>query len=398
MPLKFCPETALDYARAMARPRLAGTDEEKAVGDELARRLEGFGYRVEKEPFRFWTAVIIAINIQIMGGMILVGLALMGFVPYYVSALGLIVLLLASNAINNAAESVAILPDTASGSFLTRLARRLGLDHAAYNLVANLPEEADGHPKKRLYLVAHYDTKSQPLPIPVRIILFAVLFSGSAGFIAFGLLASVFSVLGPAAFVFGILLIATGLPLILNGYANKSPGAIDNASGVGVVLHLAELLAREPGLRPRLDWTILLTSAEELTLMGAAAYVIRHLAELRDRAHESAVHILNFDGVGVEGRLYYDARGQMLRGALAPLTEDAAKTLGISVKQTRLVGALLDHIPFARRGFDALSLLAIGRASWTVHTRHDTVDRLHAAGFDQAGKLAAEIIRRLTEA
>jgi len=397
MPLKFNPEAALEYARAMARPRLAGTAEERVVGDELAGRLEEFGYRVEKEPFRFWMAVIIAIYLQIVVGMILVGLALLGFVPYFVSALGLVFLLFVSGAILNAAESVAILSDSEDGSAITRLVRRLGLEHTACNLVANLPPHPDAQPEKRLYLMAHYDTKSQPLPIPVRIFLFVVLFVGSAGFIVCGFLASVFNVFGPVAFVFGILLLVAGLPLILNGFGNKSPGAIDNASGVGVVLHLAELMAQEPDWRPRMDWTILLTSAEELTLMGAAAYVIRHLAELRDYAKSSAVHVLNFDGVGVEGRLCYDAREQTHSGALAPLTHEAAQALGISVKQTRLVGAMLDHIPFARRGFDALSFLTVGRASLTVHTRHDTVDRLHIGGFDQAGKLAIEIISRLTK-
>lgn len=46
------PERALRYARAIARSRLVGSSGEKAVREEIARLLEQFGYRLERQRFR----------------------------------------------------------------------------------------------------------------------------------------------------------------------------------------------------------------------------------------------------------------------------------------------------------------------------------------------------------
>ena len=46
----------------------------------------------------------------------------------------------------------------------------------------------------------------------------------------------------------GILVIISGIPLLFLNYGNESAGAIDNASGLGLVLHLAALLAGWPDL------------------------------------------------------------------------------------------------------------------------------------------------------
>ncbi len=402
MALKFDPQVALEHAKAIARPRLVGTADEQVVADELACRLQGVGYQVAKEPFQFWNAVGIAIILLVLTSMLIVGLALTGVVPYYVSAASLLVLLLTFRSCCNVAESLALLPDANQvggavrrllGSLLSRLVDRLGMVIASHNVVATLPGDPGTAPKKHLYLVAHYDTKSQPLSIPVRIVLFVVLFVGGIGFVVSAPLASAYNGCIPVAFAFGLAVIAAGAPLVLNGYANRSPGAIDNASGIGAVLHLAELMIQSPELRLRLDWTILFTSAEEMCLMGAAAYVKRHRSELGGQS--GAVYVINFDGVGVDGRLFYDARGKVEPGELVRLTREAAKARGIEVRPLRLVGTLLDHIPFARRGVDALSLLTIGQASRTVHTNRDTVNLLHLSGFAQAGNVAVEVIERL---
>ena len=401
MPLEFDPQAAMEYATAMARPRLVGSAGAKSVADELAGRLETFGYHVEKEPFRFRNAVIMAIDLEILAGMVLAGLALAGIAPFPVSALGMIVLLLTFRRVMRAGESAAILPESGAGSFLGKCAAHLGMTRAADNLVAALPGATATAGSPRLYLVAHYDTKSQPLPIPVRIILFVIVFIASIVFVGLALLTGLSSNLVPAASWAGAILIAAGIPLLVNTIGNRSPGAIDNASGVGVVAHLAERLAQSPELRSRLNWTVLLTSGEEFGLMGAAAYIKRHGLELREQAEKGSVFVLNFDGVGTAGRLYYDARGgRKGRGALAlcRLAEEAAKARGIPLRQTRLVGALLDHIPFTRLGLDALSFLIMGRASLAVHTRHDTVALLDPQGFDQAGQVVVEIINRLVNA
>jgi hypothetical protein len=61
-----------------------------------------------------------------------------------------------------------------------------------------------------------------------------------------------------------------------------SPGANDNASGVGVALALARRLARQPLARTEV-W-LALTGCEEVGARGMAAFLDAHAAELGDRA------------------------------------------------------------------------------------------------------------------
>ena len=75
----------------------------------------------------------------------------------------------------------------------------------------------------------------------------------------------------------------------------------------------------------------------------------------------------------------------------------ACTELHLPLKRFGFIGALFDHIPFAQRGFDAISLITVGRASRSVHTPADAIDQLHARGFDQAGRVALNVIERMIE-
>jgi Zn-dependent M28 family amino/carboxypeptidase len=197
----------------------------------------------------------------------------------------------------------------------------------------------------------------------------------------------------------GLLALAAVLPLLFLDVGNTSPGAIDNASSVGLVLHLAEIMAQRTDWQDKLQITIFIPSAEEMTLMGSVAYVTAYEPQLREQAQHGGVHVLNFDGVGVDGKLYYvggsHQRQNDDRISLLTQVQAACADSHLPVKRFGFVGALFDHIPFAQHGFDAISLVTVGRASRSVHTPADAVDRLHERGFDQAGRVALNVIERL---
>jgi hypothetical protein len=397
MPIDFSPDAALRYAEAIARPRFVGTGAQAAVADALMRRLASFGYEVSAERFYFSAAVNVAVVLQLLAGLGLLALSLAARELHPAApalpALGLLGLLVGFNRVLQSAERGALWP---AGRQPTSAWARLGAQYAAGNLVATLPGGA-GSERPHLYLVAHYDSKSQRLPIAVRLALVILAMGGALLSAGLTLLSLAVPAAGAAAAVAGALALAAGAPLLWMDWGDGSPGAIDNASGVGLVLHLAEQLARRPALAARLRWTILLTSAEELALMGAAAYAEQHLAQLRHSAALGGCYILNFDGVGVAGRLFYDDREQGRTGRLAALVRRAGRDLGRPVPRFGLPGVLFDHMPFARRGLDAVTLLAAGRATWAVHTPNDTVDKLDVQGFEQAGKVAIRVIRLLSE-
>ena len=80
---EFMPNKALDYARVLARPRRAGSGEDEIVAQEIAQRLEQFGWVVERQPFRFSNLVNVAIAAELLVGLLLIALA-----PAWVSSLG----------------------------------------------------------------------------------------------------------------------------------------------------------------------------------------------------------------------------------------------------------------------------------------------------------------------
>ena len=126
--------------------------------------------------------------------------------------------------------------------------------------------------------------------------------------------------------------------------------------------------------------------------MGSVAYVAAHEALLREQAQHGGLHVLNFDGVGVDGSLCYVGGSRQRQNGdrinLLTYVQDACAELNLPLKRFGFIGALFDHIPFAQHGFDAVSLITVGRASRSVHTPHDAIDQLHVRGFDQAGRVA----------
>jgi Zn-dependent M28 family amino/carboxypeptidase len=194
-----------------------------------------------------------------------------------------------------------------------------------------------------------------------------------------------------AAALAGLAALVAGVPLVLLylvGSGNASPGALDNASGAGMVLHLAE---HYQSARVPFRLTFLITGAEELGVLGASAYV---------RAAQSGggwpsprdVQVFNFDGVGGDGPLAY------VGGPAAPLAQSvraACADLNLPLRRLPLVGALFDHLPFADAGLDALSLVTTGASARAVHTPADTPNRLSLAGFSQAWSVVQHVLAAL---
>lgn len=153
---------------------------------------------------------------------------------------------------------------------------RLRSQHVSANPIANLADAPGDPTLPHIYLIAHYDSKGQPISLLVRVVLYTLVISGGLSFSCLTLLGLAFPALNPIAFRTGIAVTSVALPLMLLKTSNASPGALDNASGVGLVLSLAKYLAARTDLRSKHRFTVLFYGAEELGNMGAAAYVGRY--------------------------------------------------------------------------------------------------------------------------
>jgi acetylornithine deacetylase/succinyl-diaminopimelate desuccinylase-like protein len=193
-------------------------------------------------------------------------------------------------------------------------------------------EAKRGNPS--VWLVAHLDSKSQTVPMLLRVTGTVSLYIGAL-LVAFGALVprswgSAAEASLMAAQVLGILgAVTAGLCFV----GNRSPGAADNASGVAAVL----LAAQSPEAPESLG--VLITSGEELGLAGAAAWA--------QKAPDQLV-ILNCDTVDEAGTyrcMYHD---QPMRVAAA--AESAAKEIGVPLKVGRMIpGIMSDSMVFANR-------------------------------------------------
>jgi hypothetical protein len=238
------------------------------------------------------------------------------------------------------------------------------------------------------WLVAHLDSKSQTIPMLVRIasVVFVVicLVVMAAALVSAWLVALAGDLDWAQAelfLLFALLTVLGVLPLTVCFTRNTSPGAADNASGVISVL----LAARELASRPNVG--VVITSGEELGLAGARAHAA---------AHPERAIALNCDTIDDSGRFLCMTRGEGRQAVGA--VRSAAQRQGVRVKvQPMLPGILADSMAFADAGWDAITLSrgnigTLGR----VHTSRDNLVHLNGTGIAQAAHLLAAAVEELT--
>ncbi len=176
-----------------------------------------------------------------------------------------------------------------------------------------------------------------------------------------------------------------------------TPGANDNASGVGVVLFLAEALARAP-LRRTEVW-FLLTGCEEVGARGAEAFVRNHRKEL-DRPFFIAV-----DSVGGKGThptflaketLFLPFRSNSFLFGLAQRAARERPELGAR-EWKNFRGAYTDAAPAARAGWPVLGLVNLTPQGvlpqW--HRLGDVFDKLDPSAVERTGEFLLSLLRSL---
>lgn len=343
----------LDRLAAEARP--AGSAAEAHARALCADWLRSRGYAVTEEPFSYsalpgrWSAV--AAGAVALTAAVAIGLrpeAAVHAVPLALLALGTLTLL--SHHLVRQAP----------------LLRRSGV-----NLVA-----IRGAP--RVWLAAHLDSKLQPLSMRARILTVAVLVLGLIMIVALWLSVALWRPPPVTAWRVAAAVLGLGaLPLALCTVRDGSPGAVDNAAGTASVLLAAGAADGPLG--------VVLTSAEELDLAGARAWV-------RGRAPAT---LLNVDGVDDEGRVHCVVHRGASR-ALADRVAAAGAAASVPVRISALPpGVLLDSVVFARAGWSTVTL---SRASWgslaRIHTARDAADRCDGTGIASVAAVLSEFIRR----
>ena len=235
-------------------PRPPGSDAEQAAAEHLVERLEALGREADVESFAVWPAWPLGYAINIV-------LAVVGGVLAVTSAtLGTLLVL---------AATVLTFLDLAG---ITPTTRRLLGRRSSQNVVS----WAEAGESPTLLLVAHYDsgpTRRYPLR-PLFLSMLAVL--ACCVLRAGGLSGTLLTVLQFVPTVGLIVYVALLLDIALSPAA---PGENDNASGVAVVLRLAERLG---------DVHVLFTGSQTAMAQGMRAFLKAHRPDI----------VVNVDRVG----------------------------------------------------------------------------------------------------
>lgn len=387
----FDAKRAYAHTAQLAFPRRTGSEGEEKAARYIAEAFRAAGLAVEEQPFRFSPfPLTVAARLLLlgMGGLVILSAELFPHTPR--GALlplgGAVLLVLGGSRWTALTERLYDLP----GSWQGR------------NIIARSPL-APGDPSQQgqatadLIFLAHYDSKSQLQPLALRLGLFLM------GLLGVGLLAVLVALAAgggrpwiPPRLIgalSGLILLAL-LLLQFNYSHNLSPGALDNASGVGLLLELARCAPKEAP--PGLNLTFVATGAEEEGLAGALRFIQAHGAAF-DPARSWFV---NLDGPGAEGQVtVLDRYGIPPRPTGPALTQallQLAAERGLAAAAGYLPpGAGTDQIPLAGRGFEAVTLQSVrfGRAWLSVHSRADTLAHISPEALQRVGDLCLDLVR-----
>jgi Zn-dependent M28 family amino/carboxypeptidase len=171
-----------------------------------------------------------------------------------------------------------------------------------------------------------------------------------------------------------------------------SQGAVDDASGTGLVMELARLFAPLSGqLRRTIRFEAY--AAEELGVYGSARYV----ADMADSDIATVDFMLNLDGAALGSQ-----RGLALQGfeELSPLFATLTRQMGYPLSLSNRVNTASDHFPYFMRGVPTASLFASrppGQGRGFGHTRADTLDKVDEVELRESAMVAARLLLRLAD-
>jgi len=192
---------------------------------------------------------------------------------------------------------------------------------------------------------------------------------------------------------------ATGRALLVMAHYDTvaaSPGGVDNAAAVGVVLELARALAAAPPAFPVL---LVFTANEEVGLVGAEALVAAR--------GDGVAFAVALDLIGASGALSLNGASRLIGRAELGWLARAADRAGVVVRAPlphRVVSRAWpqversDHGPFTRHGIPAVHFYNRGQdGEWidlAYHGARDTAARVERRSLDEIGRL----LRALTAA
>lgn len=231
-----------------------------------------------------------------------------------------------------------------------------------------------GRDEPVVWLIAHIDSKWQPVSMLARVAGVIVVAASLVGLVV-GLVFSPEMVADCLAALW-----IGAMPLMFSVVGDRNHGTLDNASGVVTVLDAIAALPATTSVG------VLITDAEELALAGATAWA-------RGRAPGIA---LNCDSVDDDGDLVVMFSRVAPRALVSSLGRAASKS-GERIRTIRLIpGILTDSVALANAGWQTVTLSrGTVRTLGRIHTSRDSLATMDGRGIDGAARVLARAVMEL---
>lgn len=263
--------------------------------------------------------------------------------------------------------------------------KKIGKEYETKNLIQTVKPKEEAEPRQYIILSAHHDTKSQTLSTLMRGLSYIIMFTGLLVLILV-VIASVILDLIPSADIpqwmiitgvtFGIISLYGTIPLSLNFLGNKSPGAIDNASGIAVIYEVVRYLKEIGGLENS-ELVIAIFGAEEVAMWGAHKFCKMHKEEFPP---EKSVNI-NIDMIGYKDEPVeiMETAGIPVRKPVSKFMTGLAKTVAneknIKIKGFWMpMGAATDGFVLRDVGYDGADF-NVFKAALNAHHTVDSIEK-----------------------
>ncbi|MFX1572220.1 MAG: M28 family metallopeptidase [Promethearchaeota archaeon] len=397
----FNADQLFDLVKLFSFPRLAGTEgEQKAV--ELAVDLfkkNGFDdSQIQKQPFEFsdfysttLIKLIMVINLT-FSLFILMFVYIQLFITTFIIGTGIILIILIIKGLKHPEES---------GFWGEYYGKTISATNVFVRVNATgIPTEKAGN----IIISAHLDSKSQTFKTYWRVILYRVWLYGGiflGGFLiaffirTYTVLKLNLLILRIGLWLFTILISISNIFLMFLNTHNKSPGALDNASGMVITFELSKYFKENP-LENFNIWFCQF-SAEELGTMGSRIFVNTYEKQfLKGRVFQINLDMVSCANDKNNKLQYLQSYGVFPRKKIAPLLsqylEKASEDQNLNITGFHLsTGAHTDSVPFHLRGYNSVDITTRVAGKHT-HTIQDTPDKVDPKILLQACLIIKKVI------
>jgi len=382
-------DNAYRITERLAFPRLIGSEGEKKAIEVVLDEFRKAGYEsIHREKFKTSFYNWIAIRLLFLPiGLFLVLLAISFYInPWITLILFFINVFVASRALGMATTSE------------IKLMKNEEKNYETENIYVKLK---NGDSKGTVVFIAHWDSKSQLFSSSMRIIIIIIAALGAIIILLLYLILSIIQIFLPyqipilnhVLLGISIAISIIGILNFFNKTGNDSPGAYDNAAGVGVVIELARYFKNNS--LNNLDFIFLSTSSEELNLGGIKNFLQQH----KDKYDKESTYFINFDLIGgtdfIRIITSFGIPRKVSSKKLNELFLNSAKELNIKAKDIYLpTGAWSDYMPVVQEGFEAC-WIASQPGLKLVHTKKDDMSIVSKDSIKNTLNLCVEVVKKL---